>query len=240
MALFGSDARMTIHAYSDEKFQKSKDSISLPFKAETLELSLANQIDGPCLINGTSGSGSYQGGEPGTIDVTFIYDTTIYNDAVTFVAGPALDKKKDLKADLKKLMDAVYTMEGDTHESAYLILKWGEMPMGTSVGGGFYCRLTRMDVKYTLIGGDGKPLVAEVTCRFVENLSKEAQDHRDGKNSPDLTHTRLVREQETLPWKTWEIYQDPGYLVEVARVNGLDSLRRLTPGESLTFPPLEK
>ena len=240
MGLFGSDAKMTIHSYTDDKFQAGHKEVALPFKAETLKLSLNNQINGACTINDISGGGSYQGGKPGTIDITFIFDTTIYDDIISFAVGPDLDPDKDLKTLLKDLMDTVYSMESSTHQSRYLILKWGDMPMGNSKAGGFYCRLTNMDVNYTLIGGDGKPLVAEVQCQFQENLPKDTRDKLAGKNSPDLTHIRQVRAQDTLSEKTWSIYQDPGYMVSVARINNLDSLRRLEPGVSLKFPPLEK
>ena len=240
MALFGSDARMTILAYADDERKTGEKKLSLPFKAESLKLSMANQIECDCTINSVSGGGQYQGGEPAVVDVTFLYDTTIYDDIATFTAGPLLDKNRDLKKQLKTLMDTVYSMDGKVHESRFLILKWGEMPLGNSKGGGFYCRLKKMDVNFTLVGGDGKPLVAEVSCRFIEHLSDKAQEKMEDKSSPDLTHIRQVLVNDSLPYKTWDIYKDPRYLVDVARVNGLDTFRRLKVGQSLIFPPLEQ
>ena len=37
-----------------------------------------------------------------------------------------------------------------------------------------------------------------------------------------------------------KIYGDSKYYLEVARVNQLTNFRKLTPGQELLFPPLEK
>jgi hypothetical protein len=39
---------------------------------------------------------------------------------------------------------------------------------------------------------------------------------------------------------THGIYTDTKYLLQVARVNGLGTIRKLKPGVTLAFPPLEK
>ena len=143
-----------------------------------------------------------------------------------------------MKEWVQTLTDMMYTMEGSTHEPRYLLLKWGEMAMGDSKSGAFYGVLEEMDITYSIVGTDGEPLAAEVTCTFIESLSPKALEKKEGKNSPDLTHTRQVNVGDTLAHKTWEIYQNPGYMIAVARVNGLDNFRRLKPGTALVFPPI--
>jgi nucleoid-associated protein YgaU len=54
-----------------------------------------------------------------------------------------------------------------------------------------------------------------------------------------MTHVRLVKEGDTLPALTREIYGDYRYYLEVARVNQLDDFRSLEPGTRLFFPPLD-
>ena len=63
---------------------------------------------------------------------------------------------------------------------------------------------------------------------------------REKKSSPDLTHERVVKEGDNLPLMTYRIYGDPKYYLEVARVNGLTNFRKLTPGQKIVFPPIEK
>lgn len=237
MGLLGNDAKMTLLSYSDDKFKAGEKKVELNFKPESLNLKLGNKVANSCVINSISGTGAFIRGNPAKLELTFIIDTSIFDDMISFGLGTP---KEDLNTQLDNLVKNLYSMDGKTHESRYLVLKWGKMRLGNSVGGGFYCRLQNMDIKYTLIGPDGVPKVAELTCSFIENLSSDKQEQRAGKNSPDLTHTRMVLSADTLAQKTDDIYRDPAYLVGVAEFNGLDSLRGLESGQTLTFPPLEK
>lgn len=236
MGLLGKDAVMTLLSYPDDGFASGEKKIELNFKPETLNVKLSNKIDNACVINSISGGANFQRGNPAALDLVFIIDTSIYNDVVSFGLGKP---KKDLNSQLKELQEALYNMDGDTHEPRYLNLKWGKLRLGNGAGGGFYCRLKSMDIKYTLIGPDGIPKVAEINCSFTEDLAAKQADKLANKSSPDLTHRRMVQAGDTLAGKTSAIYRSPIYMVEVARFNGLDSLRSLTPGQQLSFPPLD-
>ena len=48
-----------------------------------------------------------------------------------------------------------------------------------------------------------------------------------------------VLEGDDLPGLANAVYSDPAYYMEVAAANGLDSVRRLTPGAAIYMPPLE-
>lgn len=239
MGLLGKEAEMTLLSYTNADRNKGEKTITLPYKPESLSLKMANNISTECPINTISGNTQYQGGEPSEVSVTFYYDATIYADSLTSFVTGSLTGDRDLKKKIQELMKTLYSMDGASHESRFLILKWGEMPIGNSVNGGFYCRLKDLDLKYVLTNLEGKPLIVEVTCTFIEHLSEKALDKKEGKNSPDLTHIRLVVNEDKLPYKTWDIYQDPKYLIELAKVNKLNHFRRLQPGQSIIFPPLE-
>ena len=58
--------------------------------------------------------------------------------------------------------------------------------------------------------------------------------------SADLTHVHLVKDGETLPAIAHQIYGDPKYYVEIARVNNLRNFRSLKPGMELILPPVNK
>ena len=55
-----------------------------------------------------------------------------------------------------------------------------------------------------------------------------------------LAKGRIVRSGDTLPLLTKQVYGSADRYLEVARVNGLDDFRRLTPGQELRFPPLAR
>lgn len=243
-ALLGSEASMVLESYTDADRSAGKKEMKLPYKAESLEIKLANKFKCDDTINTISGSGSYEGGECARMTTTFYHDTTIYRDIASFTAGKKLfppgSKSMPMKDWVKELTDMMYSMEGSTHEPRYLLIKWGEMPIGDSKSGAFYGVLEEMKVNYNVFGSDGQPLKAEVTCTFVESLSQKALEKKQGKNSPDLTHIRQVTPSDTLPHKVWDIYQDPRYMVSIAKANGLNNFRRLKTGSSLIFPPIDK
>jgi nucleoid-associated protein YgaU len=70
----------------------------------------------------------------------------------------------------------------------------------------------------------------------VEDTLRVAEER---KNSPDLTHRRIVREGDHLSLMCHSIYGDPGYYLEVARFNRLNNYRQLKAGQELLFPPLK-
>jgi len=39
---------------------------------------------------------------------------------------------------------------------------------------------------------------------------------------------------------TYEIYNDSNYFLQVAKANGLSTVRRLKPGSEIYFPPFDK
>ena len=70
-------------------------------------------------------------------------------------------------------------------------------------------------------------------------MSTKEQELAANRSSPDLSHLVEVRDGDTLPLLCDRIYGDAAYYVDVARFNGLDNFRQLTPGVRLHFPPLE-
>jgi nucleoid-associated protein YgaU len=69
-------------------------------------------------------------------------------------------------------------------------------------------------------------------------MSKEQQALQEANSSPDLTHTIEVKAGDTLPLLCYQVYKNAAYYPEVARINRLNNLHELRPGQRLTFPPL--
>ncbi len=60
------------------------------------------------------------------------------------------------------------------------------------------------------------------------------------KKSPDLTHVRSVKAGDRLDLMTNKIYNDSKYVTQIAKANGLTTIRKIKPGKDLVFPPLDK
>ena len=81
---------------------------------------------------------------------------------------------------------------------------------------------------------------AVASASFTGSVEERLRVAIDAPASPDITHTRRVREGETLLQLAQEIYGNPRYYVELARANRLSNFRKLTTGQILTFPHIEK
>ncbi|NOU50547.1 hypothetical protein HG263_08330 [Pseudoalteromonas sp. JBTF-M23] len=235
MNITASRVPVEIRAFKDIKRTGKANVFQLDGDPSSLQISASNAYDNPSTLNSISGDITYQRSNTTRASMRFILDAYEFKA----LSDLKLDTP-DVSKQIKQLLSLLYTMEDSSHEPNYLILKWGDMPIGDSVSGGFYCRLE--SIEYHIVSADeqGKPIQAEVNCAFIECLSKQQRDTKVKKNSPDLSHIRPVQAKETLPFKSNEIYQDPRYYLEVARVNGLDNFRQLNTGDNLIFPPLER
>lgn len=137
---------------------------------------------------------------------------------------------QDVQTLLMQLYQVVYSYVSDRHEPSHVRVLWGTII--------FFGRLDTMSVRYTLFKPSGDPLRARVEMSFVGTMSKKEGELVSNKSSPDLSHTVLVVEGDTLPLLCDRIYSDASYYPEVARFNNLADFRRLQPGSRLHFPPL--
>jgi nucleoid-associated protein YgaU len=100
--------------------------------------------------------------------------------------------------------------------------------------------LSELNVEYKLFRPNGSVLRAVAKAKFIEFIEKEELAAIQNNKSPDLTHIRMVQEGDTLPLMTYRIYGDSKYYLHVAKVNGLANFRKLSPGQQIYFPPLQK
>jgi nucleoid-associated protein YgaU len=87
---------------------------------------------------------------------------------------------------------------------------------------------------------DGTPLRATARAKFKGFVEDDLRVAKENNSSSDLTHIREVKEGDTLPLMTFRIYGDSKYYLEVAKVNRITNFRKLTVGQKIFFPPIEK
>lgn len=140
---------------------------------------------------------------------------------------------KPVREQVTLFLNTVYNMSGKIHMPRYLKLFWGEHYM-------IQCVLTNLDINYTLFNPNGNPLRAKISATFLDHIAKEERVARENKQSPDLTHIREVKADDRLDLLSFDVYNNSMYMLQVAKANGLTSIRNIQPGISLQFPPLEK
>lgn len=134
--------------------------------------------------------------------------------------------------DLNTFKDTVIKFDGKSHHMHYVKITWGSLL--------FQGRLTEMNIEFKLFRQDGTPIRANAKVKFSGTVEDKLRVAREDRQSPDLTHLRVVKEGDTLPLMTYNIYGDSKYYLHVAKVNGLANFRKLTPGQQIWFPPIEK
>ena len=144
--------------------------------------------------------------------------------------GTAADKV-DVQQTVERFLAVAGKLDGDIHRPMYLKIAWGALLSK--------CVLKSAETTYTLFKPDGYPLRAKVKASFAENVEDALRVAEERKNSPDLTHRRIVHEGDHLSLMCHQIYGDPRYYLEVARFNRLNNYRRLVVGQEPLFPPLK-
>jgi len=169
----------------------------------------------------------YSKSNPSDLSLNLILDGT----GTTEMGILQLKPQDTVSKRIKYFLHLSYDMNGDIHEPNYLVVKWGDIS--------FNCRLGSVDINYTHFNRDGTPLRASLDIRLISDENVGDMQKKDRKSSPDLSHSRIVKAGDTLPLLTKEIYGSSAYYLWVAKANGLDEIRRLTPGQRLVFPPLD-
>jgi nucleoid-associated protein YgaU len=134
--------------------------------------------------------------------------------------------------DLEHFKKVVLDYNGDQHKPNYVMISWGSLLFKGS--------LIEMNVEFKLFRPDGTPLRAIAKAKFKGFVEDDLRVAKENKNSPDLTHYRIVRAGETLPLMSYRIYGDSSYYLAVAQANNLTNFRNLQPGQEIYFPPIQK
>lgn len=165
---------------------------------------------------------------PETVSFELIFDGTgvTGGTGVTAKSSPT----GTVAAQIASFKTVAYNFNGKIHSPNYLKLTWGNLL--------FKCRLTSLQINYTLFTPSAVPLRAKVNATFEQYIDAQTLALAENKQSPDLTHEVIVSAGDTLPVLCHQLYGDSKYYIDVAARNRLDDFRNLTPGTKLYFPQL--
>jgi hypothetical protein len=138
---------------------------------------------------------------------------------------------QDVTQTLNWLETNLASYDGEAHTTRYAKLNWGYLNMTG--------QLQSMDVDLLMFNQDGSPVRAKVFLSFEGVFEGGATTAQNRRSSPDLSRVRLIKDGDTLPAICNEVYKDPSLYIQVAEVNGLSNLIRLTPGDTIYLPPLK-
>lgn len=234
-------SKLTISSYEDPKFNREIDFIELQINPDSITQSFSLDVtndDKDCKksseeksISGKPKTSEYRSSNPGNLTI----DTTL--DGTGLVEGIEYG---DLPKYIDKLLSIVYDYNGGAHRPPYLKVEWGKVFRDSAKRSSFRGQLSSCNVTYTLFAHDGTPLRAKLSMSLVQALSQEEITKKMNNSSPDMSHVVTVRQGDKLPALCENIYGSGKYYLQVARVNGLNNLFSLYPGQQLYFPPLEK
>ena len=232
-------AKMTISAYPDEEY-KDGDEISVLGGDDAFEMmynpdSYNQEYKNNYVKRNTQGNTGtlvFTHTEPESIDFEFLFDAT--GASVSGSSNITDQILKDRRTDkvIQHFLGISYKRSGETHQPNFLKLRWGDFE--------FRGILENATVTHKMFDTDGYPIRSTVKCTFRKHTSLKEQAAEERRNSPDMTHYRLVKEGDTLPLIAHRIYGDASLYLELARINRLINFRDLKAGQRLILPPIDK
>jgi hypothetical protein len=139
-------------------------------------------------------------------------------------------KSEDVTVYTRKL-SALLDVDPKLHAPPVVRFVWGEVQ--------FTGIIERLTQKFTMFLSDGTPVRATLNVTFKEYKTIKEQLAGLGRESADRTHTRIVREGESLWMYASEEYDDPGLWRHIAIKNRIFYPRILKSGDRIVIPPVD-
>ncbi len=214
--------KMTIIAYKDESFSSKVGRIKVQINPSNYHLTKKHNYTETPVIGGTQ---VYRFGneEAEKQSFEFIFDESGVVDK---------NSKIVVKKQVKNFIKLVYQVNGDIHTPNNILLSWGTLQ--------FRCFCEAIDIEYTHFNRNGIPIRAKIKADFKQKITHKEYQKKVQKNSPDMTHHKVITAGVTLTSIANEIYKDPSYCIELAKFNKLDSFRNITQGKEIIAPPLKQ
>lgn len=223
----GKLSKLKIQAYSDKGFSNKVENGEFTTYMNPEKYTYHYKIEqNKTQASGTSDlAAKFSKKLPEELEIEFLFDRTGVLPDYPATRDGVID-------DLNKFKDIILKYNGDEHKPNYLTITWGSLLFKGS--------MSDMSIEFKLFKSDGAPIRAVAKVKFTGFTEDKLRVARENNQSPDLTHYRVVKEGDTLPLMTYRIYGDSKYYLEVAKVNKLPNFRKLTAGQRLVFPPIQK
>ncbi len=216
--------KMVIHSFTDKDFKNelTKNMFTVPINPETFTRNYKIDLDTRAGHGQPGTQPNYKASPPDDLKIDFVLDGT-----GTMQGYPDQYKGKSVHDQLDMFLTCAYKFNTETHRPPFVMVIWG-------ADVNFKGLLSNVDLTYNLFLPNGDPLRVKVSATFKKS---ETDQQRAKAHSPDLTKAKQVQQGDRLDLLTFTYYNDPRYVLQVGRANGLVTVRTLTPGTTLHFPP---
>jgi len=214
-------SKLTIQAFIDAGRPAAVPELKVQFNPETLSL----RHEAVFQSGYQSRKLKYLHPRAKTLNVALVVDGT----QVGMMGVEQLLPQPTVAQRVQQFLDTCNAASDQQRDTSHLKLIWDKGVLGI---GGFACRMQSVDIRYSAFHRDGSPLRAELTAVFLEHLGASTLAAADGAQS------RVVSSIDTLPQLCLAIYGSAAPYLLVAKANGLNNFRALSPGQALIFPPL--
>jgi hypothetical protein len=212
-------AKLMIEPYLDQEFTRpAGPPWTALFNPTELGFSRKNKYNTTPSAGSSQPQTSYGGGEPDQVSIDLFFDGTGVVESPLTV-GERIDA-----------LLLLASFQGDTHQPYYLHAHWGRFD--------FRGVLTQADVTYTLFDRAGEPLRAKVKITLQEAVAPGPLAREEGRNSPDLYQSWLVKDGQRLEQIAFAVYGSAEYWRPLAEANALRNPRALATGQTLVLPPI--
>lgn len=213
--------KLSITAYTDPTYLSEGDSCTVQINPSSYSHNHKVNYDNTVALGASGATLEFKGIDPQTISFEIYFDATGAVDASTTAVQDQINTFKAV----------CFDYQDELHEPNYLIVSWGTLV--------FKCKMTSMDLTYSLFKPDGTPLRAKASVNFEQALDASEIEKSADDKSPDLTHQIVILEGDTLPLICHNVYGDSSYYLEVAAFNKLTNFRKLDPGTVIHLPSIK-
>ena len=227
--------KLKIESFTDRERTAGKKTYFAMFNPTSFRESYVNAFQKKEVASGPNSEATFVRDVRPTLALQLVLDGT----GVSELGLAQLSPTKSVSERVKEFLGVAYRIEGETHQPRFLKVSWGDR-WGTEASGGFECRLESIDIEYTTFDRDGSPLRAQLDLKLISDEAAKKKALQVDNQSPDLTHSRMVRSGDTLPLLAKAVYGSSEHYLRLAQVNHLNDFRNLTPGQKIFFPPLDK
>jgi hypothetical protein len=119
----------------------------------------------------------------------------------------------------------------EDHKPNYVLLLWGRL---VTVGA-----IETYSVAYKMFAPSGLPIRANLSVTFREHVPNSLQAAMQNLASPDIEHGHVMTGADHLSRVVHGVYRSTRHVMDVARANGLDTIRKVAVGREVYLPPLE-
>jgi hypothetical protein len=221
---------MVLAAFTDGSFSPAAQTGEMTVYINPEQYTQSNTIvyDDTQAQGSSAGSPDYNRTLSEVLTFQLIFDGT--GVVPTTIPGIVPYTQDGIVTQLNEFMQLAFNYDSDIHSPNFIQLSWGTLV--------FNCRLSTLNITYTLFKPDGTPLRAKADVKFIEYQAPPDTALDDDAHSPDMSRVVTVRGGDTLPLLCYDIYGSSVYYTEIARINGMDGFRELIPGTQILFPPL--